>query len=94
MITQQKQQHIVYYSSGNPTIYITHLHSQLHHCLLTNQIAHKGFQLTKTMVKMALAQVVETTVPNNSPSQDSNRPGNLFQSRYLVQCNIILIARK
>ena len=31
---------------------------------------------------MASAQVVETSVTNNSPSQDSNDPDDLFQSRY------------
>ena len=30
---------------------------------------------------MASAQVVETSVANNSPSQDSNHPDDLFQSR-------------
>ena len=30
---------------------------------------------------MASAQVVETLVANNSPSQDSNHPDDLFQSR-------------
>ncbi|KAK2574244.1 hypothetical protein P5673_000383 [Acropora cervicornis] len=32
---------------------------------------------------MASAQVVETSVTNNSPSEDSNHPDNLFQSRFL-----------
>ena len=31
-------------------------------------------------LKMASAQVVETSVTNNSPSQDSNHPNDLFQS--------------
>ena len=31
---------------------------------------------------MASAQVVETSVTNNGPSQDSNHPDDLFQSRY------------
>ena len=43
---------------------------------------------------MASAQVVETSVTNNSPSQDSNHPDDLFQSRnielvsfvFLLQC--------
>ena len=35
-------------------------------------------------VKMASAQVVETSVTNNSPSQDSNPPDDLFQSRYVT----------
>jgi len=30
---------------------------------------------------MASAQVVETSVANNSPSQDSSRPADHFQSR-------------
>ena len=35
-------------------------------------------------LKMASAQVVETSVANNSPSQDSNHPDDLFQSRYVT----------
>ena len=37
---------------------------------------------SKMTLKMASAQVVETFVANNSPSQDSNHPDDLFQSRY------------
>ena len=33
---------------------------------------------------MASAQVVETSVNNNSPSQDSSHPDDLFQSRYVT----------
>ena len=33
---------------------------------------------------MASAQVVETSVANKSPSQDSNHPDDLFQSRYVT----------
>ena len=33
---------------------------------------------------MASAQVVETSVTNNSPSQDSNHRNDLFQSRYVT----------
>ena len=33
-------------------------------------------------LKMASAQVVEASVTNNSPSQDSYHPDDLFQSRY------------
>ena len=33
---------------------------------------------------MASAEVLETSVPNNSPSQDSNHPDDLFQSRYVT----------
>ena len=33
---------------------------------------------------MASAQVVETSVTNNSPSQDSNHPDDLFQSQYVT----------
>ena len=36
-------------------------------------------------LKMASAQVVETSVTNNSPSQDSYHPDDLFQSRYKLQ---------
>ena len=35
-------------------------------------------------LKMASAQVVETSVTNNSPSQNSNHPDDLFQSRYVT----------
>ena len=31
-------------------------------------------------LKMASAEVVETSVTNNNPSQDSNHPDDLFQS--------------
>ena len=57
-------------------------------CLLTNQIAHQGilnFQLTKIdllILKIASAQVVETSVTNNSPSQDSSYPYHHFQTRH------------
>ena len=33
---------------------------------------------------MASAPVVETSVTNNSPSQDSNHPEDLFHSRYVT----------
>ena len=33
---------------------------------------------------MASARVVETSVANNSPSQDSNHPDDLFQSRNII----------
>ena len=33
---------------------------------------------------MASAQVVETSVANNSPSQDSTHQDDLFQSRYVT----------
>ena len=35
-------------------------------------------------LKVASAQVIETSVTNNSPSQDSNRPDDHFQSRYVT----------
>ena len=35
-------------------------------------------------LKMASAQVVEMSVTNNSPSQDSSHPDDLFQSRYVT----------
>ena len=60
--------------------------------LLTNQITHQGFFEFSTdyenhlTLKMASAQVVETSVTNNSPtnSQDSNHPDDPFQSRYVT----------
>ena len=53
-----------------------------------------NFQLIKThlTLKMASAQVVETLVTNNSPSQDSNHPDDLFQSRTIII--IVLVACK
>ena len=41
------------------------------------------FRVNLTL-KMASAQVVETSVNNNSPFQDSNHPGDLFQSRNIL----------
>jgi len=38
------------------------------------------------LLKMASAQVVEMSVTNNSPSQDSNHPDDFFQSRYKTFC--------
>ena len=35
-------------------------------------------------LKVASAQVIETSVANNSPSQDSNHPDDDFQSRYVT----------
>ena len=40
---------------------------------------------------MASALVVETSVTNNSPSQDFNHPDDLFQSRYIIIIIIIII---
>ena len=37
---------------------------------------------------MASAQVVETSVTNNSPSQDSYHPDDLFQSRLFSQARV------
>ena len=58
-----------------------------HDSVLYEKIAHQGlstdYHLTSTL-KMASAQVVETSVVDNSPSQDSNHPDDLFQSRYVT----------
>ena len=35
-------------------------------------------------LKIASAQVVETSLANNSPFQDSNHPDDHFQSRYVT----------
>ena len=35
-------------------------------------------------LKMTSAQVVETSVANNNPSQDSSHPDDHFQSRYVT----------
>ena len=35
-------------------------------------------------MKMASAQVVKTSIANNSPSQDSNHPDDLFESKYVT----------
>ena len=45
---------------------------------------HLGDWSPEKTPKMASAQVVETSVTNNSPSQDSNHPDGLFQSRYVT----------
>ena len=57
----------------------------------------KSSQVT---LKMASAQVVETSVNNNSPSQDSYHPDDLFQSRYnfysqkcIIMLEVILFLR-
>ena len=44
--------------------------------------SHLQSQDSLLTLKMASAQVVETSVTNNSPSQDSYHPDDLFQSRY------------
>ena len=46
----------------------------------SSESSHSG-DLT---LKVASAQVVETSVANNSPSQNSNHPDDLFQSRYVT----------
>ena len=47
-----------------------------------------NFQLTKTTYHLTLTmtstQVVETSLTKNSPSQDSNHPDDLLQSRYVT----------
>ena len=43
---------------------------------------HIIIQLSQLNLKMACAQVVETSVANNSPSQDSSHPDDHFQSKY------------
>ena len=35
-------------------------------------------------LKMASAQVVETSVANNSPSQNSSHPDDHFQSKFII----------
>ena len=55
--------------------------------LLLTIPSYLNFQLTKTTnltLKMASTQVVETSVTNNSPSQDSNHSDDLFQPRLLL----------
>ena len=56
-----------------------------------------NFQLTLPLaltLKMASAQVVETSVTKNSPSQDSNHSDDLFQSRFVLesQCRFLAVA--
>ena len=43
-----------------------------------------GFLNYHLTLKMASVQVLEASVTNNSPSQDSNHPDDLFQSRKIV----------
>ena len=52
--------------------------------LLTRVFEFSTDQHYHLTLKMASAQVVETSVTNNSPSQDSNHPDDLFQSRYII----------
>ena len=66
---------------------ITSRPDQLLLYLLTNQIVHQGFfisnwqNIDRLTLKMASEQVVETSVANNSPSQDSSsHPNDYFQS--------------
>ena len=39
-------------------------------------------------LKVASARVVQTSVANNSPSQDSSHPDDHFQSRYNMYCKV------
>ena len=41
-------------------------------------------QSSDLTLTMASAQVVETSIANNSTSRDSNHPDDLFQSRYVT----------
>ena len=50
--------------------------------LTSKNNATKYLNLT---LKMAFAQVVETSIANNSRSQDSNHPDDFFQSWYVYQ---------
>ena len=43
-----------------------------------------GSHLDGSHLQPSSAQVVETSVTNNSPSLDSNHPDDLFQSRYVT----------
>ena len=54
---------------------------------IARQLARGKPRLNLKILKMASAQAVETSVTctNNSPSQDSNHPDDLFQSRKLSQ---------
>ena len=45
--------------------------------------AFQIYEFLDLALKMASAKVVETLVTNNSPSQDSYHPDDLFQSRYM-----------
>ena len=49
--------------------------------LRTTAVLDKDYHLT---LNVASAQVVETSVANNSPSHDSNHPDDLLQSRYVT----------
>ena len=46
-------------------------------------------KIVKSSLKIAFAQVVETSVTNNSPSQGSNHPDDLFQSKLQTLSNSI-----
>ena len=60
-----------------------------------SEIAEDIFRVTEVTLKMASAQVVETSVTDNSPSQDSNHPDDLFQSRcFYPKLNVAMFSRK
>ena len=56
--------------------------NDLGHFVLSN--SKPALECSSLTLKMASTQVVETSVTNNSPSQDSNHPDDLFQSRYVT----------
>ena len=61
------------------------------------QIAHQAFfnfQDYHLTLKMASAQVIEMSVTNNSPSQGSNHPADLFQSWYIPLCDFVFVGCK
>ena len=60
---------------------INKLHSKAGLLAKTKTKTNYDYHLT---LKMASAQVVETSVANNSPSQYYNRPDDLFHSRYTI----------
>ena len=57
----------------------------IHTCMVPfRQPVRQPVRKPSSTLKMASAQVVETSVTNNSPSQDSSHPDDLFQSRYVT----------
>ena len=49
-------------------------------------------QINQVVLKMTIAQVVETSVAKNSPSQDSGQPNNFQSGMLLPGSNHFLIS--
>ena len=75
------------WSSGICTVLIASMKLSVDCGLCSDSLVSHARMLVKCLdyhftLKMASAQVVETSVTNNSSSQDSDHQDDLFQSRY------------